>query len=53
MKTDPKNRGPQQEVLTKYFRSVEPELLKREQAVAASKQPLPIDPRLKELRATA
>jgi WD40 repeat protein len=50
VRTDPKNRGPQQDILTKYYRSVEPELLKREQAVAASKQPLPIDPRLKELR---
>jgi hypothetical protein len=50
VRTDPKNRGPQQDVLTKYYRSIEPELLKREQAVAASKQPLPIDPRLKELR---
>ncbi|HEX4142223.1 MAG TPA: DUF1549 domain-containing protein [Pirellulales bacterium] len=50
VRTDAKNRGPQQELLTNYFRSVEPELLKREQAVAASKVPPAIDPGLKELR---
>ncbi len=50
LRTDPKNRGPQQEVLTKFYRTVDPELLKREDALAKSKLPLPIDPELKELR---
>ncbi|HTU25294.1 MAG TPA: hypothetical protein VMF30_07855, partial [Pirellulales bacterium] len=50
VRTDPKNRGPQQEVLTNYYRGIDPELLKRQAAIAAAKQPLAVDPQLKDLR---
>ena len=35
----------------KYFRSVDPELLKHRKALADSKKPLPIDPGLQQRRA--
>ncbi|MFN4259901.1 MAG: DUF1549 domain-containing protein [Gemmataceae bacterium] len=36
--------------LLKYYRTIDPELGKRQQALADSRKPLPIDPKLKELR---
>jgi WD40 repeat protein/mono/diheme cytochrome c family protein len=50
IRTPEKDRGKGQELLTKYFRDNDDTLRKRAQAVATSKQPLPIDPKLKELR---
>jgi hypothetical protein len=51
VRTNPQNRGKQQqEIIAKYFRSLDQELQKRQRALAESKQPLPIDPKLKELR---
>jgi hypothetical protein len=43
----------QKDVLTKYFRSVDDELRKRREAVAEAQKPLPVDPRLVELKNTA
>jgi len=40
----------QQEVLVKYYRTVDPMLRQLQSALAEAKKPLPIDPRLKELR---
>ncbi len=40
----------QTEYLLKYFRFTDAEVQKRVQAVAESKKPLPVDPKLKELR---
>ena len=40
----------QRNTLLSYFRTTDMELRKKFDAVAASKAPLPIDPRLKELR---
>lgn len=49
--TPPAQRDPKQsEYLLKYYRATEPEAQKRLQAIADSKKPLPIDPKLKELR---
>lgn len=51
VRTDPKNRSKQQqEIIAKYFRSLDQELQKRQRALAESKQPLPVDPKLKDLR---
>jgi hypothetical protein len=45
------HRDPKEtEYLLKYFRATDPETQKRVQAIAESKKPLPIDPKLKELR---
>lgn len=38
--------------LLAFFGSIDPELQKRQRALAAARQPRPIDPRLKELRET-
>jgi hypothetical protein len=40
----------QKEALANYFRKVDPELAKRNQALAEAKKPLPIDPKLKSLQ---
>ncbi len=46
-----KDRNPKQvELLAKYYRGIDPELRKRQVAVAESRKPLPIDPHLKELQ---
>src|SRR5581483_5312361 len=46
-----KDRNPKQiELLAKYYRGIDPELRKRQMAVAESRKPLPIDPHLKELQ---
>jgi hypothetical protein len=50
IRTPADQRGPQAEVLTKYFRGIDPELRRLGQAVATAKQPRPIDPKLKELQ---
>ncbi|MBV8555619.1 MAG: hypothetical protein JO116_08635, partial [Planctomycetaceae bacterium] len=46
----PLRTEPQKSALMKYFISVDEGLQMRSQAVAESQRPLPIDPRLKELR---
>jgi WD40 repeat protein len=43
---------PQKAELLKYYRSQDSELKNREQAVAAAKQPCPVDPKRKSLRET-
>ena len=40
----------QKEYLARFFKLTDPELKKKNEAVAAAKKPLPIDPRLKELQ---
>jgi hypothetical protein len=40
----------QKEYLLKFFKLTDPELKKKQDAVATAKKPLPIDPRLKELQ---
>ncbi len=40
----------QKEYLGRYFKLTDPELKKKQKAVADAKKPLPIDPRLKELQ---
>jgi hypothetical protein len=40
----------QKEYLSRYFKLTDPELKKKQKAVADAKKPLPIDPRLKELQ---
>ncbi|MCH7728490.1 MAG: DUF1553 domain-containing protein, partial [Planctomycetes bacterium] len=45
-----KRNGKQNAQLLKYFRGIDGELKKRQQAVAASKNPRPIDPKLVNLR---
>src|SRR5262249_42033884 len=47
-----KREQKQKDYLSKYFRSRDDELRKRTQAVAEARQPLPIDPKLKELQDT-
>ena len=42
--------GLQKEYVTRFYKLVDPELKKKQQAVADAKKPLPIDPRLKELQ---
>jgi hypothetical protein len=42
----------QQERLVRYFKTVDAGYLKRQKALAEAQQPLPIDPKLKELRET-
>jgi hypothetical protein len=49
--TDPAQRtDPQKEYVAKFFRLIDPELKKKQTAVADAKKPLPIDPHLKELQ---
>jgi WD40 repeat protein len=49
--TDPAQRTDvQKEYFAKYFRLVDPEMKKKQTAVADAKKPLPIDPHLKELQ---
>ena len=43
----------QAETLLSYFRATDTELLKKQQALANDKSPLPIDPKLTELKAVA
>ena len=45
MRTDP-----QKEYVSRFYKLTDPELKKKQQAVADAKKPLPIDPRLKELQ---
>jgi mono/diheme cytochrome c family protein len=40
----------QKEYVARFFKLIDPETKKRQQAVADAKKPLPIDPRLKELQ---
>jgi hypothetical protein len=40
----------QKEYLTRFYKLTDPELKKKQKAVADAKKPLPIDPRLKELQ---
>src|SRR5207237_10502303 len=40
----------QKEYLARYFKLVDPEIKKKQKAVADAKKPLPIDPHLKELQ---
>lgn len=49
--TDPAHRiDAQKEYLLRYFKAVDPELRKKQAAVAEAKKPLPIDPHLKDLK---
>ncbi|MBL9202296.1 MAG: DUF1549 domain-containing protein [Opitutaceae bacterium] len=41
----------QQRAIAGYHRSIDPELRKREQALAIARRPLPLDPKLKQLQA--
>ncbi|MBL9202979.1 MAG: hypothetical protein JNL39_20890, partial [Opitutaceae bacterium] len=41
----------QQRTIAGYHRSIDPELRKREQALAIARRPLPVDPKLKQLQA--
>jgi hypothetical protein len=48
--TADKRTDPQKAELLKFYRSQDGELKKREQALAAAKQPRPVDPKLQQLR---
>ncbi|MDX1963664.1 MAG: DUF1549 domain-containing protein [Pirellulales bacterium] len=50
LRTEPAQRGPLGEQLTAMFRALDPEFQKLQQALTASQQPLPVDPKLAELR---